>query len=67
MKTDWHDSRLRPVHPGSYEVEYLDAKWPWPSIGYAKWNGSKWIPDDGRDPQPVKQWRGLREPFKETA
>ena len=62
MKTDWHSGKLTPVHTGFYEVQYRDAKWPWPSIGYAEWDGSKWIPDDGRDPQPVGQWRGLREP-----
>ena len=62
MKTDWHDGSLDPVHLGTYEVEYQDVKWPWPNSGYAEWDGSKWIPDDGRDPQIVQRWRGLKEP-----
>ena len=66
MKTAWHDGKLKPAHLGLYEVEYQDVKWPWSSTGYANWDGSRWVPNDGRDSQPVKQWRGLREPFEET-
>ena len=62
MKTQWWPGMSQPVHLGVYEVEYESGKWPWPVTGYAEWNGSQWIPDDGRDPGPVKQWRGLREP-----
>jgi hypothetical protein len=62
QKTPWWSGDQQPVHLGLYEVEYQDVKWPWPSEGYATWDGQTWIPDDGRDPLPVLRWRGLREP-----
>ena len=61
MLTEWFPARIKPVHKGTYEIEYEIATWPWPITAHIDWDGNEWQHDREVNTK-VKQWRGLKEP-----
>ncbi len=59
MLSPWHGADLVPAHEGEYEVEFVEAKWPFSTRGHFEFRDGKWHTPDGLE---VKQWRGLKEP-----
>jgi hypothetical protein len=62
--TEWFTPDIKPTLKGSYEVELLQAAWPFGSIVRAEWTGRSWKQNDEKI--KIKQWRGLNyDPNKE--
>jgi hypothetical protein len=58
--TDWFDADTKPVHLGTYDIQYKEANsWPFPSR--LEWTGEKWINGQGEERADVGKWRGLTE------
>lgn len=61
-KTDWFDSKVKPVHKGEYECEFEIATWPWPSTRMCEWTGRTWKEATGDKVKGDFKWRGMKEP-----
>jgi hypothetical protein len=59
MLSPWHGADLVPAHEGEYEVEFVEAKWPFSISGHFEFRDGRWHTPNGLE---VKQWRGLKEP-----
>jgi len=58
VMTEWFPVDINPVRKGEYEVELVQAAWPFGSIIRAEWTGRSWKQNDEKI--KVKQWRGLK-------
>jgi hypothetical protein len=65
LLTEWFPVDVKPVHKGTYECELLIATWPWPAINRYEWSGRAWKDSEGKTVKGIKQWRGLKEEFKD--
>ena len=60
--TDWFDKKVKPVHVGEYECEFVIPTWPWPSVRMCEWNGKSWKESSTGDKVKGEfKWRGLQE------
>jgi hypothetical protein len=58
MMTEWFSKDIKPERKGEYEIELLQAAWPFASVGRAEWTGRSW--KQNGEKIEIKQWRGLK-------
>lgn len=59
MYSPWYKGTVKPLREGTYQVEFKDAAWPWPTTDMCEWRDGKWQVYEGLK---IKQWRGLNQP-----
>ncbi len=59
--TDWFDKKVKPVHVGDYECEFVIPTWPWPAQRMCEWTGKSWKEATGDRVKGDFKWRGLKE------